>query len=439
MLKKQNGKIINYVKEILKEKPSFKKGDLSHLADYVLSRADKIKRITNNHRTPFYIFDEAALDKSIDLFVSAFNKEIPSFKAYYAIKINHYGPIVERVVKKGMGLDVASQREIAIAIASGCKDIVYFSPGKTEEDLMCALKYSKFIILNIDSFSELEKLGELTNKHKKKIRVGVRIHVDFHGDWQKYGINIEDLSKFWAKAQKYPFIKMQGIHFHTSRNKNADFYEKTIKKIGLYLKKNFNKKNLSMIKYVDFGGGFEPYEAEGYYPHKTLQGSIIKSVNSYYGKETDFGYPYYILDSIKIEEYAKRIGIAIAKYLSPIIEASYYSEPGRIICNDSMLIALSVADIKDANNIILDGGVNMVGWQRFESEYFPLVNISSPGKKEVKCRMWGSLCTTWDIWGYYCYSSKIKEHDIIIVPNQGALTYSLAQNFIQSIPSVYKI
>ena len=104
-----------------------------------------------------------------------------------------------------------------------------------------------------------------------------------------------------------------------------------------------------------------------------------------------------------------------------------------------MHIVLSVADIKDKENCILNGGVNMVGWQRFEKEYFPLVNITHPSKKERQCRMWGNLCTTWDIWGYYYYGSKLGQKDIIIVPYQGALTYSLAQTFINDIPAVYKL
>jgi diaminopimelate decarboxylase len=83
--------------------------------------------------------------------------------------------------------------------------------------------------------------------------------------------------------------------------------------------------------------------------------------------------------------------------------------------------------------------VNMVGWQRYEYEYFPLVNISHPSPNEINCNVWGNLCTTWDIWGYYCYASKFKEGDLIVVPNQGTLTYSLAQNFINKIPNVYKL
>lgn len=439
MLNKNDQVILDGIEKILNEKISYKKGSLYHVVACILKKKKEIIKLANKNGTPFYVFDEHALDQSIETFLTAFKKEIPSFKAYYAMKINHHPLVIGRAVEKGMGLDVGSPREIDMAIKAGCKDIVYFSPGKTNEDLLHALNHTNVVTIHIDSFGELERLGNLTNHYKKKIKAGVRIHTDLSGDWKKYGVHIKKLKNFWKEAEKYPFIELQGVHFHMSRNKDTKFYEDTIKELGEYLAQSFDKKDLGKIKYVDFGGGFEVHEAEGYYPFKTPQGNIIKTVNSYIGSPTIFDTPYYILDAIKIEEYAKKIGRAIKIYLAPIIDASYYSEPGRIICNDSMYIVLSVADKKDENNVVLNGGVNMVGWQRFEHEYFPLINISSPSKKEIRCNMWGNLCTTWDIWGYFCYASKLRESDVIVVPNQGALTYSLAQNFIQPIPPVYKL
>ena len=245
---------------------------------------------------------------------------------------------------------------------------------------------------------------------------------------------------FWEEAKKYSDIKLEGVHFHTSRNKDASLYELTIKELGLYLKSFFGKDDLEKIKYIDFGGGFEVYKSEGFYPSRTPIGNIIQSINSIFKVKTNFKERYYVREAIKIDEYAKKIGKAIKKHLKPILtNVEYFSEPGRAICNDSMHIVLSVIDVKNKENVILNGGVNMVGWQRFEYEYFPLINISNPSKNELACNMWGNLCTTWDIWGYYCYAEKIEPGDIIVVPNQGALTYSLAQNFIQPIPPVYNL
>ena len=439
MLNDKNQRLIKGVKNILGSKNNYKKGSLFHVFENIVKKSGAIKKIANAHKTPFYVFDQQALDNSIERFLKAFQKEIPTFKAYYALKINHHPLVVQRAVEKGMGLDVGSPREIDIAINAGCKDIVYFSPGKTKDDLLHAIKHSDVVTVHIDSLGELEKLGYLTNKNKKKIRAGVRIHTDQSGSWKKYGIHLNKLKTFFERSKKYPFIDLQCIHFHMSRNKDASFYESTIKELGTYLEKNFSPAELKKIKYIDFGGGFEVYESEGYYPSQTPKGSIMQTVDSSNGIKTVFDTPYYIRDAIKIEDYAKKIGLAIRTYIDPIIKVTFYSEPGRIICNEAMYIVLSVADVKDNKNIILNGGVNMVGWQRFEYEYFPLINLSSPSRREVKCNMWGNLCTTWDIWGYYCYANRIREGDIIVVPHQGALTYSLAQNFIQPIPPVYKI
>lgn len=440
MLLKNDRKIIERFGRMLNEKSAYKTGTLFPVVDCVLGKNKEIKKLVSKHKTPFYVFDKHSLDKSIDCFMDAFKKEVPHFSAYYAMKINHHPSVIKRVVEKGLGIDVGSIRELEMAVKAGSRDIVYFSPGKTDDDIVHALKYCDLIKINMDSFGELKKVGILAGKHKKKVSAGVRIHTDAHGDWKKYGIHIGDLKRFWKESKKYPNVDLVGIHFHMSRNKDAEFYELTIKELGLYLKRFFTKNELKEIKYVDFGGGFEVYESEGIYPSKTAKGNIIQLINSSYGIKSNFKERYYLREAISINEYAEKIGKAIKIYLEPIlVNAKYFSEPGRILCNNSMHIVLSVADVKNKDNIILNGGVNMVGWQRFEYEYFPLINVSSPSKKELKCNMWGNLCTTWDIWGYYCYADKILENDIIVIPNQGALTYSLAQNFIQPIPPVYNL
>ena len=58
-------------------------------------------------------------------------------------------------------------------------------------------------------------------------------------------------------------------------------------------------------------------------------------------------------------------------------------------------------------------------------------------KREIPFMLYGSLCTPEDIWSYYLYTaSDPKEGDIVLVPFQGAYTYTLAQEFIKEIPPV---
>lgn len=394
-------------------------GNLLPMVKKILSKKNSFIVLSKKYKTPFYVYDQKGLDESIGQFTKAFQSHLPRFQSYYALKLNHHPLIINRVIKRGMGLDVASKRELSIAIKAGATKIVYFSPGKSNEDLIYAIKNANIVRIHVDSFNELHRLGRLTNKMKKHVEIGVRIHTSSHGLWSKYGIPINVLKSFWREADNYSFVKLNGIHFHNSRNRTVNFYINTIREVSEYIKKHFSLSELENIKYFDFGGGFEPYRSEG-----------ILSLKSGVRK-------YRILVPPTIEEYAKAIGEAIKKYLDPIINPIYLSEPGRYICNNAMHIVLSVADVKNKENYILNGGVNMVGWQRFESEYFPLINLIHSSKVEKSFYMWGNLCTTWDIWGYYCYTKKISEKDIIVVPYQGALTYSLAQSFINEIPPVY--
>ena len=399
-----------------------KSENLLPVVEKILENKKLFLDLSNNHNTPFYVYDQESLDENICRFVTSFERYIPKFEPYYAMKINHHPFIVDHAVKEGMGLDVASIRELKIALKAGAKKIVYYSPAKSKKDLRFALKHSDEVRIHMDSFNELELLGKLTDELKTIVGAGIRINLPSYKSWTKYGIPLDKLKKFWDRAKDYNFLKLNGIHFHQSRNKNSSFYTNTIQELSKHLSKKFSPDELKSIEYVDFGGGFEPYKSEG----------VIKNKKEEWPK-------YKINKAVTIEKYAKKIGGAIKKYLDPLIEATYISEPGRYICNDAMHIVLSVADIKKNKNCILDGGVNMVGWQRFEKEYFPLINITHPSKKEHQHKMWGNLCTTWDIWGYYYYGSKLKKGDIIIVPCQGALTYSLAQSFINNIPKVYKL
>lgn len=396
--------------------------DLLPVVEKIIFRKESFLNLATIHHTPFYVYDQKELDASIDRFVEAFQTRIPRFQAYYAMKLNHHPLIVNRAVEKGLGLDVASKRELLMALDAGATKIVYFSPGKSEEDLMEAITHSDIVRIHIDSFNELARLGIITDRLKRTVNVGVRVNLPTQGPWSKYGIHLGELKSFFEMAAQHPFVHLDGIHFHQSRNRTVDFYTNTIREIGEFIGRTFSAKQRASIKYVDFGGGFETHQNEG----------IIVS------NETS-PHAYKVLDTPTIEEYARAIGEAIETYLAPFVDATYFSEPGRYICNSAMHLVLSIADVKDERNIILNGGVNMVGWQRFETEYFPLVNLSHLATNEIECNMWGNLCTTWDIWGYRCYAEKLREGDIIVVPNQGALTYSLAQNFINDIPPVYPL
>jgi len=104
-----------------------------------------------------------------------------------------------------------------------------------------------------------------------------------------------------------------------------------------------------------------------------------------------------------------------------------------------MHILLTVVDKKAEDLVIVDGGTNIVGWERFETDYFPVINLSRPSLMERSSLIFGSLCTPHDVWGYGYFGDGIEPGDILMVPSQGAYTYSLRQSFIKPLAQVFPL
>lgn len=429
------------VLHLFNKRPKYVCGDLLPVVKTILEKKDNILSIAAKHKTPLYVIDEEELEKSITSFTLSFKKFLPTCSMFYAVKANHHPYIIRKVVKHGFGLDVSSGRELEIALAEGVSKILFNGPGKTMSELELALKHRSTVTVNIDSFTELKKLGELTQKKKKTIRAGVRIFTALQDSWTKFGIPLEELEAFWNAAKKYQGIRLEGIQFHLSWNIDTEAYRAVIQKIGAYLKK-CSRTMRNSIKFIDFGGGFFPDRTEGFYPWtahypwNSPLGKIVKETNHYLRKKTQFTDKYYITETLSLETYAQTIAEAFRLYIEPIMRCEYYAEPGRIICNNAMHIILRIVDVKKPNHVIVDGGVNIVGWEYGEHFYFPLVNLTHPSLREITSTVYGPLCTPHDVWGYYCYAGKMCEDDVIAVPYQGAYRYVLAQNFIKPIPPV---
>lgn len=415
-------------------------GDLSPMFEkFYATNAKALLAFAKKHPTPFYVFDRKELQHSIKEFTAAFNRHIPRASYYYAVKSNWHPYILEEVVKRGMHLDISSGRELRLALDAKAKKMVFSGPGKSDEELLLALKHHGTVTVHLDSFNELEKLGKLADRVKKEITVGVRIYTESHTVWNKFGIPLTRLAAFFNAAKKYPWLKLAGIQTHLSLNETQAPYQDIIAKIAAQLRR-FTSKELQQIKFIDLGGGFLPHQTTAVYPWWTAEGDMIKIAADYAERSPVFKYDYFLNESVSAETYAKGIGDAIKKYFEPLgLACEYYFEPGRIICNNAMHIVLGVADVKEDNKIILDGGVNLVGWEGLRYEYTPLINLSHFSKKEKPMTVYGNLCMADDVWGYGVYAKHVKVGDVLAIPFQGAYTYALAQEFIKGIPPVYRL
>ena len=111
--------------------------------------------------TPLYIFDEATLRGRCRSFVREFTKRHPNTTVAYASKAYVNPAVAQIFASEGLGLDVVSGGELAVAqMVDFPKELVYFhGSNKAAEELEQAVEWRIGRIV-IDSFHELSLLDE---------------------------------------------------------------------------------------------------------------------------------------------------------------------------------------------------------------------------------------------------------------------------------------
>jgi diaminopimelate decarboxylase len=415
-----------------KQKPQAQLLSKATLDDFVFSflkRREEFLGTQHQHGSPLYILEQSVVRKRVAQFQAAFRGALKDIKAFYAIKSNNYPELCKLMIKSGLGLDASSGVELELAVSSGATEVLFSGPGKTEAELNLAAKHREKVTVLIDSFGELQRLEQVAARSGRVLRAGVRLTTDDNGLWRKFGIPLVRLDEFLSMAENFKHVSLRGLQFHTSWNLSPKAQIDFIEKLGSWLAVA-DPSVRQKIAFIDLGGGYWP--AQGEWVHKA-DAEAVAAI----GAHADAGFDplrHYLNQSVTIEEYAAQIGQAVGTHILPYVQARFFLEPGRWLCNDAMHILLTVVDKKAEDLVITDAGTNAVGWERFETDYFPVINLSRPEREERPCLILGSLCTPHDVWGYSYYGESIEVGDILLIPTQGAYTYSLRQNFIKPLP-----
>lgn len=411
--------------------PQFPADELCRFVQRYTQRAKEFLELADRYNRPLYVLETSVLKERSRLFQNTFCNYLPDTGFYYAVKSNNHPKVAATLLETEIGLDVSSGEELALALHLGAKDIVFSGPGKTDVELQLAVDNCDRVTLLVDSFGELSRLAKITSAGNKTIHIGVRLTTNPSGLWRKFGILPEQLGAFWLEVQKSENIDFQGLQFHTSWNLNPTAQVEFISNLGKTLSE-LPEEMLQQIRFIDIGGGYWPPQGEWLQAAGTKSGKLKLEL----GLESDTALDHFRLPASALDEYALAIGSAIREHIHSVLSCRICLEPGRWLCNDAMHLLISVVDKKNADLVITDAGTNTVGWERFENDYFPVINLSRPALNEKKCAVLGSLCTPHDVWGYSYWGEDIQVGDILLIPTQGAYTYSLRQNFIKPLPDV---
>ncbi|MFA6187048.1 MAG: diaminopimelate decarboxylase [Phycisphaerae bacterium] len=223
-----------------------------------------VEKIAASVGTPVYIYSKATI-------LDHFNKIKKAYSAIdtticYSIKACGNINILKILADAGSGFDIVSGGELFRAQQAGgdTKKIVYAGVGKTDEEIIAALK-AGVGYFNIESEAELENIIALAKQAGLKTKAALRVNPDV--DYKthtyittgkketKFGVDIEHAQKIFEQFGKNGVVDLCAIHVHLgSGGKTIDPYCEAVKKV-LPLIDALRGKGFK-IEAIDLGGGF---------------------------------------------------------------------------------------------------------------------------------------------------------------------------------------
>ena len=361
-----------------------------------------IEKITSKNKTPFYLYSENQIKENFLNFKRSFKQVNPII--CFAAKANSNLSILRLLGKLGAGADVVSGGELLKAIKAGINPnkIVFSGVGKTEEEILLAIKH-KILLINIESESEAKLIDKIALKQKKIINVGFRLNPNVDAKTHKkistgkaenkFGISIKEFHQIFKNKERFNNLKIQALSVHIGSQILSDLpYKKTL---GVLLK-IINELNIK-LKFIDLGGGF----GINYSDHEQL---------------------------INFNNYAKLVLDFKKKTKCDII-----FEPGRFLVGNSGILVSKVQYIKNGTNkkfIILDAGMNDFMRPALYDAQHSIIPVSrSKNKNKGTIEFVGPICETTCKFGKFKKYQKLNEGDFVAIANAGAYGSSLSSNY----------
>ena len=362
-----------------------------------------IQRIAKEYGTPCYIYSKGALEQHWKAFDQAFSDH--PHLICYAVKACSNIAILNVLARLGSGFDIVSRGELerVIAAAGEPEKIVFSGVGKSEDDIIAALK-SGIRCFNVEVSGEMDRINKLAGRLGCVAPVSIRVNPDVDANTHpyistglkenKFGIDIGLARAEYLRAAELPNIKIIGIdcHIGSQLTETAPFLD-ALEKV-LQLVQELKTAGID-IHHLDLGGGLgiryqneQPPEPEDY----------VQTILHKLG-----GRDYEIL-----------------------------LEPGRAIVGNAGILVTKVEYLKptqEKNFAIVDAAMNDLLRPALYSAWQDIIPVNKAGGESHS--IWdivGPICETGDFLGKE-RSLKLAPGDFLAVCSSGAYGFTMSSNY----------
>jgi diaminopimelate decarboxylase len=366
--------------------------------------------------TPVFITDEEDVRSRCREYTEAFG---PDGQVYYAAKAFCSRAVLRWVTEEGLGVDVCTGGEFAVALSAGIDPalITLHGNNKLPAELSQAVSAGVGHVV-VDSFEEIARLAYYADAAGRRPRVLVRVTtgVEAHThefmatahDDQKFGFSLASGAADEAvrRVLALPSLEFAGLHSHIgSQIFDTAGFEVAAHRV-VELAARVHAEHGVTIAELDLGGGFGiAYTPEDDPPE-------VKSLTTGLG-------------SI--------IAAQCAAFGLPVPRLTV--EPGRSIVGPSTVTLYEVGTIKDVDGlrsyVSVDGGMSdNIRTALYDASYTCALASRSSDAPPVLSRVVGRHCESGDIVVRDCYlPDDLAPGDLLAVAGTGAYCWSLASNY----------
>lgn len=383
-----------------------------------------VKDLAKEFGTPAFILDEADFRARANEYKNELARVFPNSTVYYAGKAFLCVELVRWLNEMGLGVDVATGGELAVALAGKipADRIQVHGNNKSISEITRAVEIGVGSIV-IDSLIEIERIAEAARQFKKIQPVMIRLTPGVHAETShsaiatahedvKFGLSISSGAAWQAveAVRQYPELELRGVHAHIgSQIFNLSGHEESAKILIEFLARYRDEFGTELPE-LDLGGGFGIAYVEGDSPSSVS--AIMKSLHEVVSNACASA-------SIKIPK------ISI--------------EPGRALIGPAMFTLYEVGTIKEVlledkkvrTYISVDGGMSdNIRPSLYNAQYTArLANRISAGATRDS-RVVGKHCETGDILiNEIDLPSDVIPGDLIAIAATGAYNRSMASNY----------
>jgi diaminopimelate decarboxylase len=375
--------------------------------------------------TPAFIMDEADFRARANSWNSALNAGFgeDAGTVYYAAKAFICTEVARWIKDIGIGIDVCTGGELAVALAGGIDPLKIQVHGnnKSVAEIEKAVSVGVGTIV-IDSLFEIERVATAAKNSGKVQRVllrltpGIEAHTHesiatAHED-VKFGFSIASGAAWKAieEVRKHPSIELRGLHAHIgSQILDTDSFEISAERLIALLAKYRDAFGAELPE-LDLGGGYGIHYLPG---DEELAPTVVMQALST----------------------AVRTNCENNNLQIPRISI----EPGRAIVGPTMFTLYEVGTVKDVTlengdnrrYISIDGGMSEnIRPALYAAEYTAVLANRTSSAPLLSTRLVGKHCETGDILiRDIALASDIAPGDLLATPATGAYGRSMASNY----------